>query len=234
MESALEIAKGPLFVFTFMYMILGLLRQVFLQIVQMKDVIDRLSYRDFPITKNLKLFMEWLLPVGHIYRNKPIMSLCSFMFHIGLLIVPVFLLSHIDLWERSIGVSWPGIPMWLADVFTISTVFCVVVLFVFRIITQTTRALSSGSDYLLLICVGVPFVTGFMAVHPAFNLFTYDTVLLLHVLSSELIFILLPHSKLVHAVLFPFDRISSDIFWNMPAGAGDKIANELHGREAKV
>jgi nitrate reductase gamma subunit len=234
MESALEFAKGPLFVFTFVYMILGLLRQVFLQVAQMKDVLDRLSYKAFPVLKNLKLFIEWMLPVGHIYRNKPIMSICSFLFHIGLLIVPIFLASHIDLWARSIGISWPAIPMWLADALTILTLFCILVLFVFRLLNTTTRSLSSGSDYVLLICVAIPFATGFMAVHPAFNLFTYDAVILLHVLSSELIFILLPHSKLVHAVLFPFDRISSDIFWNMPIGAGDKIANELHGREAKV
>jgi len=196
--------------------------------------LNLLHHKDFPFVKNLKLFIEWMLPVGHIYRNKPIMSICSFVFHIGLLIVPIFLLSHIDLWKRNIGISWPGIPMWLADILTISTLFCIAVLFVFRIINQSTRALSSGSDYLLLICVAIPFATGFMAVHPTFNLFTYNAVLLLHVLSSELIFIILPHSKLVHAVLFPFDRISSDIFWNMPSGAGEKIASELHGKEAKV
>jgi len=34
--------------------------------------------------------------------------------------------------------------------------------------------------------------------------------------------------------LFLFDRFSSDIFWRMPAGAGDKVARELHGEEARV
>jgi nitrate reductase gamma subunit len=124
--------------------------------------------------------------------------------------------------------------MWLADILTITTIAGIIVLFIFRIINKSTRVLSSGSDYILLICVAIPFVTGFMAVHPSFNPVSYNTIMLLHVLSSELVFILLPHSKLVHSVLFPFDRISSDIFWQLPAGAGEKVAKELHGSEVKV
>lgn len=234
MESLLDFARGPLFVFTFLFMVLGLLRQVFLQFAQLKDVLKRLSYNDFSFMKNLKLFIEWMLPVGHMYRNKPIMSVSSFIFHIGLLLVPIFLIGHIDLWERGVGLTWPGIPMWLADVLTIATVCCAALLFIFRITDRTTRALSSGMDYLLLFLIGIPFVTGFMAVHPSFNPMSYSAIMLIHILASELIFVMLPYSKLVHAVLFPFDRISSDIFWKMPAGAGDSVARELHGMEAKV
>jgi len=234
MESLLEFAKGPMFVFTFLFMVFGLIRQVFLQIAQLKDVFKSLSYNDFSFIKNLKLFIEWILPVGHMYRNKPVMSIGSFLFHIGLLIVPFFLLGHIDLWDRGIGVKWPGIPMQLADVLTISTIICAALLFMYRIADKSARALSSGMDYFLLIMISIPFMTGYMAVHPAFNPMSYNVVMLIHILSSETVFIMLPYSKLVHAVLFPFDRISSDIFWKMPVGAGDRVAEELHGVEAKI
>lgn len=234
MVNILEFARGPLFVFSFLFMVVGLLRQVILQILQLRKVIGRLSYKDFPFIKNIKLFVEWMLPVGHIYRNKLVMSISSIIFHIGLLIVPFFLLSHIDLWKRSTGISWPGIPMWLADVLTITTILTVIILFVFRIIDKSARLLSSGTDYFILVCVGFPFITGFMAVHPSFNPWSYNVIMLLHVLSSEMIFIMLPYSKLVHAVLFPFDRISSDIFWLMPVGAGEKVARELHGSEVNI
>ncbi len=234
MENVLEFARGPLFVFTFLFMVLGLLRQIFLQIIQLKDVLKRISYNDFSFVKNIKLFIEWMLPVGHMYRNKPLMSISSFLFHIGLLIAPIFLIGHIDLWGRGVGITWPGIPMRLADVLTITTIVCAMLLFIFRLSDKSTRALSSGMDYFLLFLIGFPFITGFMAVHPSFNPITYNGVMLVHVLSSELIFVILPYSKLVHAVLFPFDRISSDIFWKMPVGAGEKVAKELHGMEAKV
>jgi nitrate reductase gamma subunit len=175
-----------------------------------------------------------MLPVGHIYRNNPLMSISSFIFHIGLLIVPIFLINHIDLWKSGTGISWPGLPMWLADVLTILTILSCIILFIFRLLNKSTRALSTGSDYLLLICVGLPFITGFMAMNPSFNPVSYNLIMLIHTLSAELVFVMLPHTKLVHSVLFPFDRISSDIFWQMPAGAGEKIAIELHGSEVKV
>jgi len=234
MESLLEFAKGPLFVFTFLFMVLGLLRQVYIQAAQLKDVLKRLSYNDFSFMKNLKLFIEWMLPVGHMYRNKPVMSLSSFLFHIGIIVVPVFLIGHIDLWYRGIGLSWPGIPMIAADVLTVLTICCATFIFIFRFTDKSTRALSSGMDYFLLIMVSLPFVTGFMAVHPSCNPASYNTIMLIHILSSEAVFVMLPYTKLVHAALFPFDRISSDIFWKMPVGAGDEVAHELHGMEAKV
>jgi len=234
MDKFLEFAKGPLFVFTFLFMVFGLLRQIILQILNMKSVLKRLNQQDFPFVKNIKLFIEWMLPVGHIYRNNPFLSISSFIFHIGILIVPLFLLNHIDLWKNGTGISWPGISMWIADVLTIATILSCIILFTFRLLNKSTRALSDGTDYVLLICVGIPFLTGFMAMNPSFNPVSYNLIMLLHILSAELVFVMLPHSKLVHSVLFPFDRISSDIFWQMPEGAGDKIATELHGSEVKV
>ena len=89
-------------------------------------------------------------------------------------------------------------------------------------------------DYFLLALLAMPFVTGFLAAHPAINPVRYNITMLIHVLSSELIFVLIPLTKLSHCVLFPFDRISSDIFWRFPAEAGEKVAVELHGEEVKV
>jgi len=196
MENVLEFARGPLFVFTFLFMILGLIRQVLLQALQLKDVLKRLSYNDFSFLKNLRLFVEWMLPVGHMYRNKPVMSICSFIFHIGLLVVPMFFFGHIDLWKRATGLSLPSISLRLADILTITTIAGAALLFFFRLMDRSTRALSSGFDYLLLIMIGIPFITGFMAVHPAFNPVSYNAVMLAHVLGSELIFVILPYSTL--------------------------------------
>jgi len=80
----------------------------------------------------------------------------------------------------------------------------------------------------------VPFASGFMAMHPALNALPYHIMLLIHVLSAELVFVLMPVTKLAHGVLFPFNRFSSEIFWKFPAGAGDRVARELHGEEARV
>jgi hypothetical protein len=66
------------------------------------------------------------------------------------------------------------------------------------------------------------------------NPLSYNAMMLIHLLGAELVFVLLPTTKLSHCVLFPFLRVSSEIFWRMPPGSGDRVARELHGEETRV
>lgn len=232
--SALEIAKGPLFVLTFSFMVLGLARRFISQLSQFRRSIRRLANRDVAVGRNVRESLLWLVPLRHLYRNRPIVSLTSFVFHVGLLVVPVLLTHHIDLWRSSLGIAWPGIGPGLADALTLLTLAGALVLLGFRTVDDAGRALSAPGDYLLLVAVVLPFLSGFMAMHPTYNPFSYDAVMLVHVLSSEALFVLLPTTKLSHAVLFVFDRFSSDVFWKMPEGAGERVAEELYGQERRV
>ena len=103
------------------------------------------------------------------------------------------------------------------------------ILFVFRCVSRVARQLSTRGDYLILIAIVLPFVSGFLAAHPASSPLAYKTMMLIHVLSAELVFVLLPTTKLAHVVLFPFDRISTDIYWRLVPGAGDRVAEALRG-----
>jgi nitrate reductase gamma subunit len=234
MERLLEFARGPLFAAAFLFMALGLLRQFFLALVQFRGAYLRGGSRGFNAGRNLKSIFEWLIPVGHIYRSKPLLSTASFVFHAGLLSVPLLLPHHIFLFKRGTGLSWPGMPLWLADAITVVTILAVLFLFVYRVADRGSRRMSGGMDFFLLLLLGACFVTGYMGVHPAWNPLSYTGVMLMHVLSGELILVLMPYSKLVHCVLFPFERISSDIFWNFPTGAAEKVAQSLHGKETRV
>ena len=234
MESLLEFAKGPLFVMTFLFMILGLIRRVFLQSMMIYEAMKRLSYIDFSFWKNAKSIVEWMVPVGHIYKSRPVLNVISFIFHVGLLVVPIFFINHIDLWKRGVGISWPGFSLLVADILTIVTIATALILFMYRTLNRSVRAMSTPIDYFLLILMVIPFVSGFMACHPTLNPIPYTVMLLIHILSSELILILIPYTKLVHCVLFVFDRVSSDLFWKMPVGAGERVARELHGEKARI
>ncbi len=234
MEALLDFARGPLFVGTFSFMILGLLRRVITQWAQMRASLRRLTNREIAVGANVRQSLAWLLPVKHLYRNRPFVSLTSFLFHVGLLLVPIFLVNHIDLWRSGLGIAWPGISSYTADVLTLFTIAAALVLLGFRLLDRAGRTLSSTLDYFLLVVLIIPFASGFMAFHPAFNPVPYDAMMLTHILSSELVFVLLPTTKLAHSVLFIFDRFSSDVFWKMPAGAGDRVAEELYGEGRKV
>jgi len=234
MESVLQFAKGPLFVFTFTFMVLGLARHVLLNAVQVFECVRRLSYRQFNVRENLKQLVSWLFPFNHIRRHRPFVSACSFLFHVGLLIVPLFLVEHIALWLGAISFGWPAIPLPLAELLTLTTIVTGVILLLVRVLDRNASALSEPIDYFLLLAILAPFVTGFMALHPWLNPLSYNAMMLIHVLSAELVFVLLPTTKLAHSVLFAFDRFSSEVFWKMPVGAGAKVARELRGEEARV
>ena len=234
MEELLKFAKGPLFVITFTFMVLALLRQIVMHGAQIRECIKRLSTRELDVRSNVKGIIDWLIPVRHIYRNRPLLSVISFFLHICLLVVPIFLIDHIALWYGGMGIRWPGLTPIVADVMTLIAIAAATTLLAFRILSLGARMLSSFMDYFLLLLLSIPFVTGFMACHPAVNPLSYNAMMLIHILSAEMIFVLIPLTKLAHSVLFPFDRFSSEVFWKMPVGAGEKVANELYGEEACV
>jgi nitrate reductase gamma subunit len=231
MEQILNFAKGPLFAGCFVIMLLGLMRIILITIWEGRAAVARAGDKNIPYKSLIKETLGWLLPFKHILNSRGTFSVISFVFHIGLILVPIFLLDHILLWRR-LGISWPSMPPVLADILTLSTIAAGFVLFINRVFHRNTRFLSSAIDYILLLLLLVIFINGFVASR-AFNPIPYNTVMLMHVLSADLILLLLPFSKLAHCVLYPFLRIASSIAWHFPAHAGEKINLSLYGEEVK-
>lgn len=231
-EQWIDFAKGPLFTLTFGIMILGLARHFVIQIYELIAGKGR-RLTAAPWRKILKDAAGWVVPVKQIMKGTPFFSSVSYLFHIGVIIVPVFLADHIVLWEKTLGVNLPSISSGWADFLTLFTLACVVVLFGFRTFGSRQRAMSRRIDYVLLVLIFLPFATGFMASHPSMNPIRWEVMMLVHLLSAELLFIVIPFTKLAHIVLFAFDRISA-LHWQLRPGAGDKVANALFGKEARV
>lgn len=57
--------------------------------------------------------------------------------------------------------------------------------------------------------------------------------MLIHTLSAELLMVAIPFTKLSHVVLFVFDRLS-EVHWRLRPGAGERAAEALLGKEARV
>jgi nitrate reductase gamma subunit len=232
MQEAIEFAKGPLFAFTFGVMTLGLLRLTVIQVYTLAVGKGR-RIRNAPWRKIGREAMTWTLPFPHLIRGTILFSCSSYVFHIGVIIVPLFLAEHVVLWEGLLSVRLPAIGRGLADALTLITLACLLVLLALRTLSARHRAVSRPIDYGLLLCVIVPFASGFLAVHPSWSPLPWDATMLLHALSAALLFVLVPFTKLAHVVLFPFDRIS-EIHWQLRPGAGDKVAAALFGDEARV
>ncbi|MCP4685441.1 MAG: respiratory nitrate reductase subunit gamma [bacterium] len=231
-EQWIDFAKGPLFALTSMIMVLGLLRHIVIQVYELVAGKGR-RLSAAPWRKILNEGLGWAIPIKQIMKGTPFFSSVSYLFHIGVIVVPVFLADHIVLWEKTLGFSLPSLPSGWADFLTIFTVACVLVLLGFRLFGDRQRAMSRLTDYVLLLLILLPFVTGFLASHSGMNPFPWETMMLVHLLSAELLFLVIPFTKLAHIVLFVFDRLSA-VHWQLRPGAGDKVADALFGKEARV
>jgi nitrate reductase gamma subunit len=231
MDGWLAFAKGPLFTLTFLFMLMGLARHVLLQaqlLATKGKTLRRVRWR--------MVFMDtlgWVLPYEHLVRGTLLLTAVSILFHVGVLVVPLFLGGHVALWEEFLGLQLPSIGAEVADFLTLSTIVCLLVLFSYRLLIPRARELSRPTDYSILVVVLTPFLTGFLTSHPAWSPLPWNTMLLVHILSAEVLFVSIPFSKLSHMVLFPFDRLSQ-VHWQLRPGAGDRIAAALYGDEARV
>jgi len=234
METWLDFARGPAFLFAFSFMILGLIRHLGLTIWEIARAMRRAGDKTWPYRQVCIATLKWLLPVAKL-KNELLFSLTSMLFHVAILIVPVFLGGHIVLWARGIGVSWStiswmAIPNPLADVLTVVAIVTAVALVIQRVAARATRTLSRFQDYALPLVIAVPFVSGFFVMHPTINPFSYQATLFVHVMSANVVFVLIPITKLSHVVLLPSVQIVSEVAWHWPPDAGSRLAATL-GKE---
>lgn len=134
-----------------------------------------------------------------ILGKHPVMTIVSGIFHFCLFVTPLFLVAHHLLLRQALHVQGITIPDRLADTLTTVLLACCVFFLVRRLMVPKVAALSSGIDYLLLLVTALPFLTGFMAYH---QLFAYKHIILLHMLTGEIMLVVIPFTKLGHMVFF--------------------------------
>lgn len=229
MTEWLEWARGPAFRFSIVLMILGLLRLIVMNLVDVANVVTRARNRSIPWKTVIRDTCKWLLPYKTV-KSHSLITVVSVLFHVAVIVTPLFLAAHIMLWQRGVGVGWPAIPQVAADYLTLVAIATAAVLFVKRVSAKVTRALSRPQDYLLPLLIMIPFVTGYLAMHPSLNPFDYSATMFVHVMSGNVILVLIPFSKLSHAALFPTTQLVSEMAWHLAPNSGDKVALTL-GKE---
>ena len=117
--------------------------------------------------------------------------------------MPLFLLAHVVLWFESYGVFWRHIPDGLADVLTLFVLFACIFFFIRRVTIPEVRQVSQPSDYVILGVIFSSFLTGFLAFH---QVGPYRPMLIAHILSSEILIVMIPFSRLFHMIVYPFSR----------------------------
>ncbi len=229
MDGWLHLARGPLFQAALAFMVLGLVRQLALTLWNARRTWRRAGDRTLPTALVARATLRWLVPVAHLRERWPY-STTTLVFHAGVILVPLFLAGHIALWERGVGLSWPALPNGTATTLTLTVLVSALGLIVLRAASRATRPLGRFQDYALPVLVAVAFASGMLVMHPTWNPLPADPTLLAHVLSADLLLVLVPLTKLSHMILLPLTQLVSELAWHFPPDAGSRVAVAL-GKE---
>jgi nitrate reductase gamma subunit len=202
-----EFVTGPLAWIAFGIFFIGIIYRIIMYIRGLDWQLDRVAYTAYPgagMKGALKSIFFWLVPFGsRSFRVNPGFTIFFFLFHIGLLIVPIFLEAHNILLEERLGFRLFSISNTTADILTVLMLGSAVFLVLRRIALSEVRILTTWYDYLVLLITVAPFFTGFIASHTQAN---YHFWLIAHILTGEIMLVAIPFTKLSHFVLFFMSR----------------------------
>ena len=153
---------------------------------------------------SLRSILRWLTPFATAnWRLRPVLTVVTFAFHICLVVTPIFLLSHVILWDEAFSLRWWSLPDALADVMTLIVIAGCIFFLVRRLKSPEVQFVTDASDYVILAIVAAPFVTGFLAYHQWFN---YPLVMILHIIAGEVMLVAIPFTRLSHMLFAPLTR----------------------------
>jgi nitrate reductase gamma subunit len=203
MHQVYNFVSGPLVWVAFIVFIGGSLFRLvsMIRLVNQKEkwIFSYMSWK-----YSLRSIMHWITPFATVnMRKHPVMTLVTFVFHLCLLITPVFLMAHIILWEEAWSISWMALPNGLADVMAFLVVGGCLFFLVRRLKQPEVQYVTSASDYVILAIVAAPFVTGIMVYHQWLN---YQVMTILHIISGEIMLVAIPFTRLSHMLFSPFTR----------------------------
>ena len=181
--------EGPLLRFAFLVLLAGIsIRVVFF----LRAILASARSRNSGWSYVLVSLGRSLFPFHMGVRRRPVYTCLRYVFHMCLFVVPIFLFGHIVLWEESrFEWGWTALPDTWADRLTLLVlVFCLGFL-LRRIFVSEIRRSSSKSDYLFILVVSLPFLSGYLLSHgvPGSLPFLEKNMWTLHVLSGEVLLI---------------------------------------------
>lgn len=210
---------GPLAWLAFGIFFVGVVVRAVLYVKGLDWQMDRVAYSEHKalgMKGAVNSILSWLIPFGtRSWRFYPFFTVMVFVFHIGLLITPIFLEGHNILLKERFGFSLWSISQSTADVLTIGMMVAALFIILRRYTLPEVRILTTWYDYMVLAIAVAPFLTGFLAAH---NIGNYQFWLITHILAGEIMLIAIPFTKLSHFILFFMSRAQLGMDYGIKRG----------------
>lgn len=149
------------------------------------------------MSSGLKTMFSRTFPDRETFKRSSVTIVSGYIFHIGLFIICFFSAPHILFLKDVFGIGWPALPTPVIDAFSVITIIALLGTLVNRLTNKVMRFLTNSGDILTWLVTFLPVLTGYLAFHRIG--LTAPTLLALHILSVELLLIVFPFTKLMHA-----------------------------------
>jgi len=146
-------------------------------------------------------FVPW---VKNTFSRNPIIYLAGGLFHLGLFVVLFLGTAHMLVWKSLIGIGWPTLPLPIVDWLAAATIVAMIALFINRLVNPVLKLISGPAEWLNLLFVFLPMVTGYMMTHHLW--FAYEVLYSLHMLTVDMLLIWIPLSRISHFMFYFFSK----------------------------
>lgn len=197
-----ELVSGPLVWIAFLVFFAGMIYQ-FLGMLRLAKK-DKVIYPYMSLKYSLRSLFHWIIPfASRNMRARYEVTLITFVFHLSLILLPIFLAAHVVMFSFAWGPDWRVLPEMTAQFLTVLVMLACIFFMLRRLMLPEVRFVTEPSDYALLLIAAAPFITGFAANRQWFE---YETVLILHMVSGCVMLMAIPFTRLSHMLFFPFTR----------------------------
>jgi nitrate reductase gamma subunit len=189
-------ARGPALQVATIIFLLGILVRI-LEILVLGRKANLAEARGSAVAGGLRTIVSRSFPDSGTLRRSTFNVVAGYVFHVGIFVVLFLFAPHILLFRDVLGFGWPSLPTQIIDATTIVTIIALLAVLVHRVQHKVMRYLSRFQDYLVWFVTTLPLVTGYLAFHRIG--LTPPMLIAIHILSVELLMVVFPFTKLMHA-----------------------------------
>jgi nitrate reductase gamma subunit len=195
--------KGPGFDIALVIFVIGIILRL-LEVLILGRKPDFAEPRGSEMGPGWRTVLSRTLPEAGSMKRSPFTVIGGYIWHIGFFISLLLFVPHIELLKATLGLHWPGLPSNIVDAVAAVTIVTLLAMLFSRLNHPVKRFLSGPEDYLTWLLTLLPLVTGYLAYHRMID--PYPLVLGLHILSVEVLMVVFPFTKLMHAFTFVIAR----------------------------
>ncbi len=205
----LDFTRGPLFQAALLVFVAGMVYRL-VRVVFLGWQADKVPARGSKVGGAAKSFLKGILVwpfipwVKNTFSRNPIIYLAGGLFHLGLFVVIFLGAAHMLVWKSLLGFGWPTLPLPIVDWLAAGAIVAMIALFINRLVNPVLKLISGPAEWLNLLIVFLPMVSGYMMTHHLW--FQYEVLYSLHMLAVDVLLIWIPLSRISHFMFYFFSK----------------------------